>query len=163
MLQSGHGRRDGRTDGQTDGRTEWNQYTPQQLRCSGGIISLIIEIMGNRIRCSIHITVNHSLKYKLYIWNLVAQENKWSETSVYHAWKGSLHAALDCWPSDLNIPGSLHLKLCHKIKRVMLRHYVSPRFDVIIYFIKWACAQYCILLFVVVNVPVCFIYPYFHG
>ena len=29
---------DGRTDGQTDGRTEWNQYTPQQLRCSGGII-----------------------------------------------------------------------------------------------------------------------------
>ena len=41
MLQSGHGRRDGRTDGQTDGqtdgRTEWNQYTPQQLRCSGGI------------------------------------------------------------------------------------------------------------------------------
>ena len=28
----------GRTDGQTDGRTEWNQYTPQQLRCEGGII-----------------------------------------------------------------------------------------------------------------------------
>ena len=27
---------DGRTDGQTDGRTEWNQYTPQQLRCGGG-------------------------------------------------------------------------------------------------------------------------------
>ena len=33
----------GRTrDGQTDGRTEWNQYTPQQLRCAGGkIIQLI--------------------------------------------------------------------------------------------------------------------------
>ena len=30
---------DGRTDGQTDGQTEWNQYTPQQLRCSGGIIN----------------------------------------------------------------------------------------------------------------------------
>ena len=27
-----------RTDGQTDRRTEWNQYTPQQLRCVGGII-----------------------------------------------------------------------------------------------------------------------------
>ena len=27
----------GRTDGRTDGRTEWNQYTPQQLRCAGGI------------------------------------------------------------------------------------------------------------------------------
>ena len=27
-----------RTDGQTDRRTEWNQYTPQQLRCAGGII-----------------------------------------------------------------------------------------------------------------------------
>ena len=24
----------GRTDGRTDGRTEWNQYTPQQLRCN---------------------------------------------------------------------------------------------------------------------------------
>ena len=30
--------RDGRMDRQTDGRTEWNQYTPQQLRCEGGII-----------------------------------------------------------------------------------------------------------------------------
>ena len=28
----------GQRDGQTDGRTEWNQYTPQQLRCAGGII-----------------------------------------------------------------------------------------------------------------------------
>ena len=27
--------RDGR---RTDGRTEWNQYTPQQLRCAGGIM-----------------------------------------------------------------------------------------------------------------------------
>ena len=49
MLQSGHGRRDGRTDGRTDrrtdGRTEWNQYTPQQLRCSGGIIMTIIMMM----------------------------------------------------------------------------------------------------------------------
>ena len=31
----------GGTDGRTDGRTEWNQYTPQQLRCSGGIINLL--------------------------------------------------------------------------------------------------------------------------
>ena len=36
MLQSGHGSRDRRTDGRTDGRSETN--TPQQLRCSGGII-----------------------------------------------------------------------------------------------------------------------------
>ena len=28
----------GGTDGRTDRGTEWNQYTPQQLRCSGGII-----------------------------------------------------------------------------------------------------------------------------
>ena len=28
----------GRTDGQMDGRAEWNQYTPQQLRCAWGII-----------------------------------------------------------------------------------------------------------------------------
>ena len=34
-LQSGHEMRDRRTDGQTDGRMEWNQYTPQQLRCVG--------------------------------------------------------------------------------------------------------------------------------
>ena len=26
----------GGTDGRTDRRTEWNQYTPQQLHCSGG-------------------------------------------------------------------------------------------------------------------------------
>ena len=26
----------GRTDGRTDGQTEWNQYTPQQVRCAGG-------------------------------------------------------------------------------------------------------------------------------
>ena len=32
------GRTDGRMDRRTDRRTEWNQYTPQQLRCSGGII-----------------------------------------------------------------------------------------------------------------------------
>ena len=32
-LQSGHGMRDRRTDR----RTEWNQYTPQQLCCVGGI------------------------------------------------------------------------------------------------------------------------------
>ena len=24
-----------RDTGRTDGRTEWNQYTPQQLRCAG--------------------------------------------------------------------------------------------------------------------------------
>ena len=31
------GQGEGRTDGQTDGWTEWNQYTPQQLPCAGGI------------------------------------------------------------------------------------------------------------------------------
>ena len=45
MLQSGPGswdrRTDGRTDRRTDKRTEWNQYTPQQLRCLGGIITAI--------------------------------------------------------------------------------------------------------------------------
>ena len=32
------GRTDGQTDGRTDGRMEWNQYTPQQLRCAKGIM-----------------------------------------------------------------------------------------------------------------------------
>ena len=35
------GRMDGQSDGQTDQRTEWNQYTPQQLCCAGGIIILL--------------------------------------------------------------------------------------------------------------------------
>ena len=35
------GRTDGWRDGQTDGRTEWNQNTPQQLRCVGGIINTL--------------------------------------------------------------------------------------------------------------------------
>ena len=47
------------TDGRTDGRTEWNQYTPQQLRCSGGIIrstltrcqSLVITPVATFVRC----------------------------------------------------------------------------------------------------------------
>ena len=30
-----------RDAGRTDGRTEWNQYTPQQLRCVGGIMKPI--------------------------------------------------------------------------------------------------------------------------
>ena len=30
---------DGRTDRWTDRRKEWNQYTPQQLRCAGGYIN----------------------------------------------------------------------------------------------------------------------------
>ena len=47
MLQSGHGSRDRRTDGRTDGRTEWNQYTPQQLRCSGGII--MIQVLSGAV------------------------------------------------------------------------------------------------------------------
>ena len=34
------GRTDGQTDGRTDRRTEWNQYTPQQLRCHNVIRSL---------------------------------------------------------------------------------------------------------------------------
>ena len=29
----------GRTDGRRDGEMEWNQYTPQQLRCVGGMIN----------------------------------------------------------------------------------------------------------------------------
>ena len=32
------GQMDGQTDGQTDGQAEWNQYTPQQLRCVWGIM-----------------------------------------------------------------------------------------------------------------------------
>ena len=36
-----NGRTDGWTDGQTDGRTEWNQNTPQQLHCVGGIINTL--------------------------------------------------------------------------------------------------------------------------
>ena len=63
MLQSGHGSRDRRTDGQmdrrTDGRTEWYQYTPQQLRCSGGIISQGISSYGVHIlhpQCSVFST-----------------------------------------------------------------------------------------------------------
>ena len=48
MLQSGHGSRDRRMDRRTDRRmdrrTEWNQYTPQQLRCSGGIIMVSYSI-----------------------------------------------------------------------------------------------------------------------
>ena len=35
------GQTDGQTDRRKDGRTEWNQYTPQQLRCSGRIIKLL--------------------------------------------------------------------------------------------------------------------------
>ena len=34
-----HRRTDGQTDGQTDRGTRWNQYTPFQLRWSGGIIT----------------------------------------------------------------------------------------------------------------------------
>ena len=38
----------GQTDGRRDGQTEWNQYTPQQLRCVGGIkITLIYTDDGN--------------------------------------------------------------------------------------------------------------------
>ena len=40
-LQSGHGMPDRRMDGRTNRRTEWNQYTPQQLRCAKGIIIFI--------------------------------------------------------------------------------------------------------------------------
>ena len=42
------GRTDGRTDRRTDGWTEWNQYTPQQLRCAGGIIILNIQLTIRR-------------------------------------------------------------------------------------------------------------------
>ena len=37
----------GGTDGRTDGRTEWNQYTPQQLRCSRGIINIFLSGVQN--------------------------------------------------------------------------------------------------------------------
>ena len=37
---------DRRTDGRTDRRTEWNQYTPQQLRCSGGITRTTTAFWG---------------------------------------------------------------------------------------------------------------------
>ena len=35
------GQTDEQMDRQTEGQTEWNQYTPQQLRCSRGIIALV--------------------------------------------------------------------------------------------------------------------------
>ena len=50
MIQSGHSMRDGRTDRRTDGQTEWNQYTPQQLRCAEGIMSLIMWIQWNLLQ-----------------------------------------------------------------------------------------------------------------
>ena len=45
------------TDGRTDGRMEWNQYTPQQLLCSGGIKTL--ELINNRL-CS-EALLDHSI------------------------------------------------------------------------------------------------------
>ena len=33
----------GRRDGWTDGRTEWNQYTPEQLRCAAGITTVMFS------------------------------------------------------------------------------------------------------------------------
>ena len=35
------GQMDEQMDRQTEGRMEWNQYTPQQLRCARGIITLV--------------------------------------------------------------------------------------------------------------------------
>ena len=37
-------RQAGQTDGRTDRRTKWNQYTPQQLRCSEGIINSLCAV-----------------------------------------------------------------------------------------------------------------------
>ena len=37
-----------RDAGRTDGRTEWNQYTPQQLRCVGGMIRWLDCIHGHQ-------------------------------------------------------------------------------------------------------------------
>ena len=55
VLQSGHGMWDGRTDKRrdrrTDGRTEWNQYTPQQLCCAGGIINQSITLTSDSPIC----------------------------------------------------------------------------------------------------------------
>ena len=70
-LQSGHdsvhrrtdrrtdGRMDGQTDGRTDGRTMWNQYTPFQLRWSGGI-------MTEMVRKSCWLLISHWLNLRLF-------------------------------------------------------------------------------------------------
>ena len=67
-------------------------------------IGPIYKIMCNSIRCSIHSRANQSVKYILDNWNVAVFTTKnGSEKSVYHAWKGSLHAAMDCYLLELNI------------------------------------------------------------
>ena len=91
MLQSGHGSRDRRTDGQTDrrtdGRTEWNQYTPQQLRCSGGIINCML--------------LNHTAKrFWIFMWwkicRIFLSPYTWYRTVILQQAFGNLYQWLLC-------------------------------------------------------------------
>ena len=53
---------DGRTDRRTDGRTEWNQYTPLQLRCVGGIINVKVRYIYTYMYIFININIVNSIK-----------------------------------------------------------------------------------------------------
>ena len=61
-------------DRQTDGRTEWNQYTHQQLRCAGGILTYLGETVMP-VRCVIFLLVSlktwHRAMYNIWAlwWN----------------------------------------------------------------------------------------------
>ena len=41
----------GQMDRQTDGQTEWNKYTPQQLCCAEGIITMISLCESVKTKC----------------------------------------------------------------------------------------------------------------
>ena len=99
MLQSGHGSRDrwtdGRTDRRTDRRTEWNQYTPQQLRCSGGIKIL-------------HTTCKwQHISYVAYHWPII---NLISVTYILHTFINQCtYLSCDWEPVTLPIVDSFHV------------------------------------------------------
>ena len=62
-----------RQAGQTDGRTDWNQYTPQQLRCSGGIITTImmmIMIIRTTTMVMIIVIINNQPMREDFTWLL---------------------------------------------------------------------------------------------
>ena len=66
----------GRTDWQTDGRTEWNQYSPQQLRCVGGIkrtcnplYNHINAFAPGRCGCNLELVI-YKLIPRINIWSI---------------------------------------------------------------------------------------------
>ena len=95
MLQSGHGSRDRRTDGRTDRRTdrrtEWNQYTPQQLRCSGGIIKNTwhTDVVNRQIYNCVRYFCMYLYALSLYGWHAVfcITNNRHNVTITTHAFK----------------------------------------------------------------------------